>query len=375
MVEEEKKEQEQKILLVTSSPHLTEPTTSRRVMVEVLLGMVPSTAWAIYSFGSSAAYILLSCIVAAVGTEWIFNAVRKKEQTIFDCSVLVTAMILGLSLPPSFPLWAAAMGTIVAVAVAKMIFGGLGSNIFNPAMVGRAFLMACFGTMMTTWTAPSFQQAMAADGTKASCHSSSAACACKAAGKPGCGMKAAAITQATPLAMAKQAIKDSHNPDKPAEQKQKADAVNNITKDMFLGKISGSLGETSALLWLAGGLFLLIRRTITWHIPVAVLASVAAISALAWWMDPQVYANPLVHLCGGGLMMGAFFIATDPVTCPLSKSGRVVFGIGVGSLIMLIRLKGGYPEGVMYAVLLMNAITPLLDRWLRPIPLGGRVKR
>ena len=258
-----------------------------------------------------------------------------------------------------------------------MIFGGLGSNIFNPAMVGRAFLMACFGTMMTTWTAPYFQQTMAADGSKACCQSSAGGeCACKAAGKAGCGgIKATAITQATPLAVAKQAIKDSHNPDKPVKQKQKADTVNQMSRDMFLGKKSGSLGETSALLWLAGGLFLLFRRTITWHIPVAVLGSAAAISALAWWMNPQVYADPLVHLCGGGLMMCAFFIATDPVTCPLSKSGRLVFGIGVGSLIMLIRLKGGYPEGVMYAVLLMNAITPLLDRWLRPTPLGGRVKR
>jgi len=347
-------------------------------MIEVLLCMVPATAWAIYSFGCSAAYILLSCIVAAVGTEWIFNAVRKKEQTIFDCSVLVTAMILGLSLPPSFPWWAAVLGTIVAVAVAKMIFGGLGSNIFNPAMVGRAFLMACFGTMMTTWTAPSFQQTITVvDGSKACCQSSAGGeCACKAAGKPGCGgIKAAVITQATPLAVAKQAIKDSHNPDKPAEQKQKADAANRIVKDMFLGTTSGSLGETSALAWLAGGVILLFRRTITWHIPLAVLASAAAITAIAWWLNPQVYASPLVHLCGGGLMMCAFFIATDPVTCPLSKSGRVVFGIGVGSLIMLIRLKGGYPEGVMYAVLLMNAITPLLDRWLRPTPLGGRVKR
>lgn len=386
MAEEEKKEQEQKILLVASSPHLADPTTSRRVMVEVLVGMVPATGWAIYSFGCSAAYILLSCIVAAVGTEWIFNAVRKKEQTIFDCSVLVTAMVLGLSLPPSFPWWAAVLGTIMAVAVAKMIFGGLGSNIFNPAMVGRAFLMACFGTMMTTWTAPVYPMNGCDSGcpTKevfpcdsgACCKETGESCACKAAGKSGCGgIKAAVITQATPLALAKQVIKDSHNPDKPAEQKQKADTVNQMSRDMFLGKKSGSLGETSALLWLAGGLFLLFRRTITWHIPVAVLGSATAISALAWWMNPQVYADPLVHLCGGGLMMCAFFIATDPVTCPLSKSGRVVFGIGVGSLIMLIRLKGGYPEGVMYAVLLMNAITPLLDRWLRPIPLGGRVKR
>ena len=143
---------------------------------------------------------------------------------------------------------------------------------------------------------------------------------------------------------------------------------------MFVGTVRGSLGETSALLWLAGGAFLLIRRTITYHIPLAVLGSAMAIATVAWLIDGDVYANPLVHLSGGGLMMCAFFIATDPVSCPLSRLGRVIFGIGVGGLIMLIRLKGGYPEGVMYAVLLMNAMTPLLDRWTRPTPLGGHVR-
>ena len=344
----EKVKEQEKILLVSSSPHLVEPATSKRVMYEVVFGCLPAVAAALVFFRGSAAIVLISCLVASVGTEWLFNVVRKKSQTVFDGSVIVTALILGLSLPPTIPFWAAGLGSIVAVAVAKMLFGGLGSNIFNPAMVGRAFLMACFGMMMTNWTqqpVPLFNHTMV-DG----------------------------VTQQTPLAMAKQPIKDAANPDKPAAEKEKAFVVNQQLRQLFVGEVGGSLGETSAICWLIGGIFLLVRRTITWRIPVSMLATAAIISTIAWQVNPEVYANPLVHLFGGGMMMCAFFIATDPVTCPLSKLGRIIFGIGVGGLIMLIRLKGGYPEGVMYAVLLMNSITPLLDRWTRPTPVGGHVR-
>jgi len=345
MAEETKKEQA-KVLLVTSSPHLSEPTSSRRVMYEVVIGLLPAVIMSIYLFRGAAAGLLIGCVGAGLATEWLFNVARKKPQTIGDGSVIVTALILALSLPPTLPIRMAVVGMAVAVAVAKMLFGGLGSNIFNPAMVGRAFLMASFGLWMTTWTLP----------------------------VPGRGEQTTQLTQATPLALAKQAIKDKHDPEKAKEEKQRAGAVNMQVKSMFLGNISGSLGETSALIWLIGGVFLLVRRTITYHIPLAVLGSAAIIALIAWLIDPVAYANPHAHLCGGGLMMGAFFIATDPVTCPLSMLGRVIFGIGVGALIMLIRLLGGYPEGVMYAVLLMNSVTPLLDRWTRPMPLGGHVR-
>lgn len=345
---EKTKGQNDKILMVSSSPHLAEPATSRRVMFEVIIGCIPALVIGLCLFGSQAAFVVLSCLVAAIATEWVFNAIRKKRQTILDGSVIITALILGMSLPPRFPLWAAALGTIVAVAVAKMLFGGLGSNIFNPAMVGRAFLMACFGTMMTTWVPPGVMPQDIAI--------------------------AQATTQATPMAMAKLPITDAANPDKPAEEKATTVIINEQLEDMLIGETSGSLGETSAIFWLLGGIFLLVRRTITYHIPLAVLASAGLIATCAWWANPDVYANPLVHLFGGGLMMGAFFIATDPVTCPLSKLGRVIFGIGIGALVMLIRLKGGYPEGVMYAILLMNSMTPLLDRWTRPTPVGGHVR-
>ncbi len=345
MAAEEEKEQEKKLLLmVSSSPHLAEPATSRRIMFEVVIGCLPAVAAALWLFRDSAAMVLMACLASGLLTEWLFNAVRKKPQTITDGSVIITALILGLSLPPSIPTWAAAMGTAVAVAVAKMLYGGLGSNIFNPAMMGRAFLMACFGMMMTTWT--------------------------PLANEPPC-TEVDAVTQPTPLALAKQPIKDAANEDK--LEKATPNEVETKIGAMFFGRTTGSLGETSALCWLIGGVFLLVRRTITWHIPVAVLSTAAVIAVIPWLANPDVYANPLVHLFGGGLMMCAFFIATDPVTCPLTKLGRFIFGVGVGGLIMLIRLKGGYPEGVMYAVLLMNAITPLLDRWTKPTPLGGHV--
>ena len=334
-------------------------------MFEVLIGCLPAALAAIYFFRGQAALVLIACVASALITEWLFNVVRKKPGTIGDGSAIITAVILGLSLPPTMPTWAAAIGTITAISVGKMLFGGLGSNIFNPAMMGRAFLMACFGTMMTTWTLPVQDQLAMLQ---------MRCCT---------GQKVMAVTEATPLAMAKQPIKDAANDNK--IKKATPTPVNQKLKAMLLGKTSGSLGETSALCWLIGGMFLLFRRTITWHIPAAVLGSAMFFATIPWLLDSfyigpsgamefgeaQVYANPLVHLFGGGLMMCAFFIATDPVTCPLTRGGRILFGIGVGSLIMLIRLKGGYPEGVMYAILLMNAMAPLLERWTRPKPMGG----
>ncbi len=336
----------QKTLIVSSSPHLVDQSSSQKVMLEVTIGTLPAIVMSMYYFRGPAAVVLVSCVVGCLATEWVFNKVRRKAQTLTDFSALVTAIILGLSLPPSLPYWAAILGSVVAIAVSKMLFGGLGSNIFNPAMVGRAFLMACFGTMMTAWTPPA---TISVD------------------------QEVAAVTQPTPLALAKQPIKDAANEDK--TEKATPAPANSIITDMFVGSIKGSAGETSALAWLIGGLFLLWRRTITWHIPVAVLGSSFVAAAIPWLLNQDVYPNPLVHLFGGGLMMCAFFIATDPVSCPLTKTGRLVFGAGVGILIMVIRLGHGLPEGVMYAILLMNSVTPLVDGWTRPKPVGGPTKK
>lgn len=343
----QEQEKPTKIFTVSSSPHLSEPTTSRRVMLEVMIALLPAVGMSVYLFQKSAVALMIACVVAAMATEAIFNLARRKAQTLDDGSALLSGLILALSLPPTLPLWMGVLGSVVAIAVAKMLFGGLGGNIFNPAMVGRAFLMASFGTLMTSYVAP-LPYAV-----------------------PG---EVAAVTQATPLSIAKQVIKDAHDEEKSEAQKTSITQLNPKVWAMFMGQTSGSAGETSALACLVGGAFLLLRRTITWHIPVAVLGSAMGVAAIAWWADSKVYPDPLVHLCGGSLMFGAFFIATDPVTCPMSKLGRLLFGAGVGILTMLIRLLAGYPEGLMFAVLIMNALTPLLDRWTRPQPLGGHVR-
>jgi Na+-translocating ferredoxin:NAD+ oxidoreductase subunit D len=329
-------------LRVSCAPHIGEPFSTRSVMIDVIIGLVPAMAAAGYYFRIYALILISTCCLSAVATEWLCNLIRKKTNSLGDFSAIVTGIILALSLPPSLPIWAAIIGTCFAVAIGKMVFGGLGANIFNPAMVGRAFLTASFGLLMTTWTVPatidSAMPKIAADN------------------------RINARTQATPLAWSKQAIKT----------KKDSQLVNDEFKATFIGEVGGCLGETSALALLLGGLYLLIRRTINLHIPLAVLSSSFVSGAIAYLINSDAYISPLVHLTSGGMLLGAFFIATDPVTSPLSTKGRWIFGIGVGTMTMLIRIVGEYPEGVMYAVLLMNAVTPLIDRFCKLVPAGGK---
>lgn len=329
-------------LRVSCAPHIGEPFSTRTVMIDVIIGLAPAMAAAGYYFRIYALILISTCCLSAVATEWLCNLIRKKTNSLGDFSAIVTGIILALSLPPSLPIWAAIIGTCFAVAIGKMVFGGLGANIFNPAMVGRAFLTASFGLLMTTWTVPatidSAMPKIAADN------------------------RINARTQATPLAWSKQAIKT----------KKDSQLVNDEFKATFIGEVGGCLGETSALALLLGGLYLLIRRTINLHIPLAVLSSSFVWGAIAYLINSDAYISPLVHLTSGGMLLGAFFIATDPVTSPLSTKGRWIFGIGVGTMTMLIRIVGEYPEGVMYAVLLMNAVTPLIDRFCKLVPAGGK---
>jgi len=329
-------------LRVSCAPHISKPLSTRIVMIDVIIALVPAMAAAGYYFRIYALILIPICCLSAVATEWLCNKIRKKPDSLGDFSAVVTGIILALSVPPSLPIWAAIIGSCFAIAIGKMVFGGLGSNIFNPAMVGRAFLTACFGMLMTTWTVPATiaptMPRIAADNT---IH---------------------ARTQATPLAWSKQAIKD----------KTGAKVVNEQFEAAFTGEVGGCLGETSALALLIGGLYLLIRRTINWRISFAVLASAFVCSAIGYLTDDAAYISPLTHLTSGGILLCAFFIATDPVTAPLTRKGMWIFGIGVGTITMLIRIVGEYPEGVMYAVLLMNAVTPLIDRLCKRIPAGGK---
>jgi len=329
-------------ITVSFAPHISKPLSTRRVMIDVIIGLGPAIAAASYYFHIYALILIVTCCFSAVATEWLCNLIRKKPNSLGDLSAVVTGIILALSLPPSLPIWAAIIGSCFSIAVGKMVFGGLGANIFNPAMVGRTFLAACFGILMTSWTVPAtIDTTMPKIGAEAGIH---------------------ARTQATPLAWSKQAIKT----------KSEAKIVNKQFEATFTGEIGGCLGETSALVLLIGGAYLLIRRTITFHIPLAVLASAFVFAAIGYAVNSDAYIQPLIHLSSGAMLLCAFFIATDPVTAPLSTKGMWIFGIGVGTITMLIRIVGEYPEGVMYAVLLMNSVTPLVDRLCKQIPAGGK---
>jgi len=333
-----------KDITVSPSPHISERYSTRRIMIDVIIGLVPAMVMAGYYFRLRALVLIATCVISCVLTEWVCNVVRRisrPRESLGDFSAVVTGIILALSVPPALPVWAAIIGSAFAIAIGKMVFGGLGANIFNPAMAGRAFLTASFGMLMTTWTVPATIDA--------------------AMPKISAENKVDTITQATPLAFSKDAIKS----------KSGAEVVNDQLSAMFKGEIGGCLGETSALALLVGGIYLLARRTISVHIPLAVLLSAFVFAGIAYVANPDAYIFPVAHLVSGGLLIGAFFIATDPVTAPLTKKGMWIFGIGVGTITMLIRIVGEYPEGVMFSVLLMNAMTPLIDRFCKLIPAGG----
>jgi electron transport complex protein RnfD len=328
-------------IIVSPAPHTSQNLTTRRVMADVLIGLVPATAAAAVFFRFRALLVIGVCVGVCLLSEWICNRLRRKPNSLGDLSAAVTGVILALSLPPAVPLSVAVIGSVFAIVIAKMLFGGLGNNVFNPAMAARAFLTASFGAAMTTWTVPA-----TLDASMPMVQASNVE----------------AVTQATPLAWSKMALKGQAEPEQ----------VQTQLRDVFWGQVGGCLGETSAAALLLGGLYLLVRKTITYHIPLAVLLSAGIFAAAGWLLKPEVFVRPDFHLFGGGLMLGAFFIATDPVTAPLSVRGKWIFGAGVGLLIMLIRVVGEYPEGVMYAVLIMNALTPLIDRFCHTAPVGGK---
>ncbi len=331
-------------ITVSPSPHISKAHSTRSIMLDVIIGLAFPMVAAILFFRLRAAIVIAACVITCVVTEWLCNLIAKKSNSLGDLSAVVTGIILAFSLPAAIPIWAAVVGGAVAIAIGKMVFGGLGANVFNPAMVARTFMAASFGALMTTWTVPAtIDPAMPAISVSTS-------------------IDADAVTQATPLGWSKQAIKGETDIEKTASLRTGA----------MLGTVGGCLGETSALAMLLGGVYMLIRKTITYIIPVAVLGSAALFAAIFYFVNPDKFADPLFHVISGGMLLCALFIATDPVTAPLTRSGMWVFGIGVGVVVMLIRNVGGYPEGVMFAILLMNALTPLIERVCTLTPAGGK---
>ncbi len=312
-------------LLVTSSPHIHEKVSTPQIMLHVILALLPATLASIYFFGFKALVIIFTSIATALLTELAFLAARKKDlNAIFDGSALVTGLLLALTLPPTISVSKTVIGAAVAIGIGKQVFGGFGDNIFNPALVGRAFLQAAFPVAMTTWEPTRLMKGVDA------------------------------VTFATPLG----GFKFSH--------------ILTAHKDLFLGNTGGSLGETSALLLLLGGLYLLVRKFIDWRIPVGIFLTVFIFGGAFWLANPQRYPDPVFHLLAGGLMLGAWFMATDPVTSPVAPAATWIYAAGIGILVVIIRLFGGMPEGVMYSILIMNAFSPLLDRYLRRRMLGEK---
>lgn len=309
-------------LYISPGPHIFSKQSTPRMMKDVLIALIPACLASLYFFRMRALILLCVSIASCVVFEATIQYLLKRKITISDASAVLTGVLFTLVMPPSLPLWACVIGSLVAVGLAKQLFGGLGMNIFNPALLGRAFLMAAFPTYMTRWSEP---------------------------------FTLDAVTSATPLGV----VKFGHNL-----------GVNYW--DLFIGNVSGSLGEASALALIIGGIYLLIRKTIDWRIPLAYMLTVVLISFVTNFVAPNIYAGPMFHIFAGGFLIGALFMATDPVTSPVTKKGRWVFGIGCGIITMVIRLWGGLPEGVMYSILLMNAFTPILNRITRSRRYGTR---
>ncbi|MBF0506134.1 MAG: RnfABCDGE type electron transport complex subunit D [Nitrospirae bacterium] len=322
-------------LTISVSPHVKSEETTSRIMWSVSAALMPAALMGIYFFGPYAAVNLALAIIGALAGEYAFQKFLKRKITLTDGSAFLTGLLLGMNLPGSVPFYLPVIGSFVAVVICKQLFGGLGYNVFNPALIGRAFLLISFPKLMTIWKEP----------TAAFIHLD-------------------AKTTATPLGILKE--------EGVAKLMEIFGDKINLYTQLFVGHRAGSIGETSAFALLVGAAFLLYRGYISWEIPASFLGT-AALMAWVFGTKGALFAgDPLAHLLSGGMLLGAFFMATDYVTCPSVKRGQILFGIGCGFLTMLIRLKGGFPEGVMFAILIMNCFAPLIDRSFRTRTFGAR---
>ncbi len=317
-------------LTIAPSPHVHADDSVRRNMFGVAIALIPAFAASLWVFGFSMLALILTSVVACVGVEYLVQRfILRVPTTISDGSAMVTGLILAFNLPPALPLWIVVIGAIFSIGVCKMTFGGLGQNIVNPAIAGRVFLLMSFPAQMTSWPVPGD-----VDG----------------------------LTGATPLGLLKEGIKSGKSVSEIVDLPS--------TADLFFGGIGGSLGEVSALAILIGLAFLLVARIVTWHIPTAVLGSMAVLQGIFYLADPETFASPLFTLLTGGALLGAVFMATDYVTSPMTHKGMVIYGVGIGVLTVLIRDFGSYPEGMSFAILIMNLVTPLINRFCKPKRFG-----
>ena len=305
--------------VVSGTPHVRSKESIQSIMRDVIIALVPATAAGIYYFGLRALILIVAAIISAVFFEWLYEKITKKPVTINDLSAVVTGLLLAMNLPASAPVWVAIVGSAFAIIFAKQLFGGLGQNFINPALAGRAFLLASYPTEMTTWVVPN-------------------------------GLAADAATYATPLAQLKNGALDAS------------------LKQLVIGQVGGTIGETCAIALIIGGIYLLYKHVISWKIPVIYIATVFILFAV---IGRHGMRMPLQEIFAGGVMLGGIFMATDYVTSPSTPWGKVVFGFGCGLITVLIRVWGSYPEGVSFAILLMNILNPYISSWTRNKPVGG----
>ena len=336
------------ILTISGSPHVHDKDSVKRIMWTVIIAMIPMAVVSVLFFGWDALRVMAISVIACVLLEWLIQKyLMKTPTTISDGSAIITGLLLAFNVPSALDWWIIVIGAIVAIGVAKMSFGGLGKNPFNPALVGRVFLLVSFPQQMTTW--PKAKVLLTETLPQAMTDASQAI--------------ADATTGATPMEFIKRGI---------ATGQDVSDVIAQLPNyaQTLIGQHGGSLGEMSVIAILLGGIFMFFRKAITWHIPVSFLGTAFVFAAIMHWINPTLYIPPMYHLMFGGMLIGAIFMATDMVTSPMSPWGQILFGIGCGALTMVIRLWGAYPEGVSFAILIMNAFVPLINKGFKPKRLG-----
>jgi electron transport complex protein RnfD len=328
------------LLNVSPSPHTHGKESTQKLMLNVVLALIPALITSVFYFGIGAIIVTVTAIASCLLFEFLIQRfVLKKPISITDGSAFVTGILLAFNLPSNIPVLIIVIGSFISIAVAKMTFGGLGNNPFNPALVGRVFMLISFPVQMTSWPVPAGFSTGYID----------------------------AATGATPLAVIKEGLKNGEPLSSLMDQIP-------TPAQMFMGDMGGSMGEVAAVALLAGFAWLLYKKVITWHIPVSVIGSLAVFTTILWLVNPDKNANPMFHILAGGILLGAIFMATDYVTSPMVPKSMMIYGCGIGIITVIIRVYGSYPEGVSFAILIMNAFVPLLNTYIKPKRFGEEVK-
>ncbi len=329
-----------KFLTVSPSPHIFAGSAINKLMTGVVIALLPAFVVSVVFYGTGAIIVTLLSVLFCVLFEYLIQKfILNTEVRVNDGSAVVTGVLLAFNLPSNLPWWIIMTGALVAIGIGKMTFGGLGNNPFNPALVGRVFLLISFPVQMTTYPVPAGFDTGYAD----------------------------AVTGATPLSIIKEGL--SNNMTIPELMKEVPGYW-----ELFIGKLGGSLGEIAGAALILGLIYMLIRKIITWHIPVSIIVTIVLFTGILWQIDPRTNADPLFHLLTGGILLGAIFMATDYVTSPMTYLGMIIYGVGIGLITVIIRVFGSYPEGVSFAILIMNGFVPVINRYIKPKRFGEEVK-